>query len=248
MALLDNKTALVTGATRGIGRGIALKLAESGANIAFTYLSSVEKAQILEDEIKALGVKVKGFKSDASSKEDAEALINNVVDEFETIDILVNNAGITKDNLVLRLSEEDFDHVLNTNLKSVFHLTKLVSKPMMKQKKGSIINISSIVGLTGNPGQSNYAASKAGVIGFSKSVSKELSKRNIRINVVAPGFINTEMTDKLDDSVKNVFMQKIPMNRYGNTDEVANVVLFFASDLSSYVTGQTLTVCGGMFD
>ena len=248
MALLDNKTALITGATRGIGRGIALKLAESGANIAFTYLSSVEKAKILEDEISALGVKVKGFKSDASSKDDAEELINNVVNEFETIDILVNNAGITKDNLVLRLSEEDFDHVLNTNLKSVFHLTKLVSKPMMKQKKGSIINISSIVGLTGNPGQSNYAASKAGVIGFSKSVSKELSKRNIRINVVAPGFINTEMTDKLDDSVKNIFMQKIPMNRYGNTDEVANVVLFFASDLSSYVTGQTLTVCGGMFD
>ena len=248
MKLLKNKTALVTGATRGIGRAIALKMAESGANVAFTFLSSEEKAKALEKELEGYGIKAKGYKSDASSKDAAEQLITNVLDHFETIDILINNAGITKDNLLLRLSDEDFDNVLNTNLKSVFQLTKLVMRPMMKQKGGSIINISSIVGLTGNPGQSNYAASKAGVIAFSKSVSKEMSKRNIRVNVVAPGFINTEMTENLDESVKCEFMKKIPMNRYGHTEEVANTVLFFASDLSSYVTGQTLTVCGGMID
>jgi len=248
MTLLKNKTALITGATRGIGRAIALKLASEGANIAFTYMSSVEKAKALEQEINDMGVKALGLCSDACSMKAAEELINEVTDQFETIDIVVNNAGITKDNLILRLSEEQWDQVINTNLKSVFNITKLVSRPMMKQKHGSIINISSIVGLTGNPGQSNYAASKAGIIGFSKSVSKELSSRNIRINVIAPGFIGTEMTESLDDKVKADFISKIPMKRYGSTEEVANAVLFLASDLSSYITGQTLSVCGGMFD
>ena len=248
MSLLKNKTALVTGATRGIGRAIALKLAKEGANIAFTFMSSVEKAKALEKEIIDLGQKAIGIQSDASSMKEAEALIDRVTAEFETIDIVVNNAGITKDNLILRLTEEQWDQVINTNLKSIFNITKLVSRPMMKQKQGSIINISSIVGLTGNPGQSNYAASKAGIVGFSKSVSKELSSRNIRVNVIAPGFIGTEMTDTLDEKVKADFISKIPMKRYGSTEEVANVVLFLASDLSSYVTGQTISVCGGMFD
>ena len=248
MGLLKNKTALITGATRGIGRAIALKLAKEGANIAFTYMSSEDKAKALEKEISALGQKAIGICSDASSMKAAESLINEVADKFETIDIVVNNAGITKDNLILRLSEEQWDQVINTNLKSVFNITKLVSRHMMKQKQGSIINISSIVGLNGNPGQSNYSASKAGIIGFSKSVSKELSSRNIRINVIAPGFIGTEMTENLDEKVKADFISKIPMKRYGSTEEVANVVLFLASDLSSYITGQTISVCGGMFD
>ena len=248
MSLLKNKTALVTGATRGIGRAIALKLAKEGANIAFTFMSSLDKAKALEKEITDLGQKAIGIQSDASSMKEAETLIDRVTAEFDTIDIVVNNAGITKDNLILRLSEEQWDQVINTNLKSIFNITKLVSRPMMKQKQGSIINISSIVGLTGNPGQSNYAASKAGIVGFSKSVSKELSSRNIRVNVIAPGFIGTEMTDTLDEKVKADFISKIPMKRYGSTEEVANVVLFLASDLSSYVTGQTISVCGGMFD
>ncbi len=248
MSLLKNKTALITGATRGIGRAIALKLANEGANIAFTYMSSADKAKALEKEIADLGQTAIGIRSDASSMQEAETLVEDVLAKFETIDIVVNNAGITKDNLILRLSEEQWDQVINTNLKSIFNITKLVSRPMMKQKQGSIINISSIVGLTGNPGQSNYAASKAGIVGFSKSVSKELSSRNIRVNVIAPGFIGTEMTDNLDEKVKADFISKIPMKRYGSTEEVANVVLFLASDLSSYITGQTISVCGGMYD
>ena len=248
MSLLKNKTALITGATRGIGRAIALKLANEGANIAFTYMSSADKAKALEKEIADIGQTAIGIRSDASSMQEAEALVEDVLAKFETIDIVVNNAGITKDNLILRLSEEQWDQVINTNLKSIFNITKLVSRPMMKQKQGSIINISSIVGLTGNPGQSNYAASKAGIVGFSKSVSKELSSRNIRVNVIAPGFIGTEMTDNLDEKVKAEFISKIPMKRYGSTEEVANVVLFLASNLSSYITGQTISVCGGMYD
>ena len=211
-------------------------------------MSSADKAKALEKEIANLGQTAIGIRSDASSMQEAETLVEDVLAKFETIDIVVNNAGITKDNLILRLSEEQWDQVINTNLKSIFNITKLVSRPMMKQKQGSIINISSIVGLTGNPGQSNYAASKAGIVGFSKSVSKELSSRNIRINVIAPGFIGTEMTDNLDEKVKADFISKIPMKRYGSTEEVANVVLFLASDLSSYITGQTISVCGGMYD
>ena len=246
MQLLKGKTAIVTGATRGIGKGVALKLAEQGANIAFTYVSSAEKALALENELQAFGVKVKSYKSDASLMKDAEELIKNVLDNFESIDVLVNNAGITKDNLLMRISEEDFDRVLEVNLKSIFNMTKAVQRTMLKQRSGSIVNMTSVVGVKGNAGQSNYAASKAGVIGFTKSIALELGSRNIRCNAIAPGFIETEMTEKLDEEVITNWRNSIPLKRGGTPEDVANTTLFLASDLSSYITGQTLHVCGGM--
>ena len=246
MQLLKGKTAIITGATRGIGKGVAFKLAEQGANIAFTYVSSAEKALALENELQAFGVKVKSYKSDASLMKDAEELIKNVLDNFESIDVLVNNAGITKDNLLMRMSEEDFDRILEVNLKSIFNMTKAVQRTMLKQRSGSIVNMTSVVGVKGNAGQSNYAASKAGVIGFTKSIALELGSRNIRCNAIAPGFIETEMTEKLDKEVITNWRNSIPLKRGGTPEDVANTTLFLASDLSSYITGQTLHVCGGM--
>ena len=246
MQLLQGKTAIVTGATRGIGKGVALKLAEQGANIAFTYVSSSEKALALENELQAFGVKAKAYKSDASLMKDAEELIKDVLENFESIDILVNNAGITKDNLLMRMSEEDFDRVLEVNLKSIFNMTKAVQRTMLKQRSGSIVNMTSVVGVKGNAGQSNYAASKAGVIGFTKSIALELGSRNIRCNAIAPGFIETEMTEKLGEEVITNWRNSIPLKRGGTPEDVANTTLFLASDLSAYITGQTLHVCGGM--
>jgi len=246
MTLLKGKNVLVTGASKGIGRAIALRCAQEGANVAFTYLSSVEKGQALEEELKAFGVKAKGYRSDASINSAAEELINSVVAEFGKIDALVNNAGITKDGLLMRMSEEQWDEVIRVNLKSVFNLTKAVIKPMMKEKKGSVINITSVVGVSGNAGQSNYAASKAGMIGFSKSVAQELGSRNIRCNAIAPGFIETEMTAVLDPKVKEEWEKGIPLKRAGKADEVADCVVFLASDMSTYISGQVIQVCGGM--
>jgi 3-oxoacyl-[acyl-carrier protein] reductase len=246
MKLLEGKTALVTGASKGIGRKIAEKFAEQGANVAFTYLSSVEKGEALEQELQSFGTKVKGYRSDASKFTEAEQLINDIVAEFGTIDIVVNNAGITKDGLLMRMSEENWDDVINVNLKSIFNVTKAASKIMMKARKGVFINMSSVVGITGNAGQANYAASKAGIIGFTKSVAKELGSRNIRANVVAPGFIRTEMTEVLDPKVVEGWEKDIPLKRAGETEDIANVCVFLASDMSAYVTGQTLSVCGGM--
>ena len=246
MQLLQGKTAIVTGATRGIGKGVALKLAEQGANIAFTYVSSEEKALALENELQALGVKAKAYKSDASLMKDAEELVKDVLENFESIDVLVNNAGITKDNLLMRMSEEDFDRVLEVNLKSIFNMTKAVQRTMLKQRSGSIVNMTSVVGVKGNAGQSNYAASKAGVIGFTKSIALELGSRNIRCNAIAPGFIETEMTEKLGEEVITNWRNSIPLKRGGTPEDVANTTLFLASDLSTYITGQTLHVCGGM--
>ena len=246
MQLLKGKTAIVTGATRGIGKGVALKLAEQGANIAFTYISSSEKALALENELQAFGVKAKAYKSDASLMKDAEELIKNVLENFESIDVLVNNAGITKDNLLMRMSEEDFDRVLEVNLKSIFNMTKAVQRTMLKQRSGSIVNMTSVVGVKGNAGQSNYAASKAGVIGFTKSIALELGSRNIRCNAIAPGFIETEMTENLGEEVIKSWRNSIPLKRGGTPEDVANTTLFLASDLSAYITGQTLHVCGGM--
>jgi 3-oxoacyl-[acyl-carrier protein] reductase len=246
MKLLEGKTALVTGASKGIGRKIAEKFAEHGANVAFTYLSSVEKGEALEQELQSIGTKVKGYRSDASKFDEAEKLINDIVSDFGTLDIVVNNAGITKDGLLMRMSEENWNEVLEVNLKSVFNVTKAASKIMMKNRKGVFINMSSVVGVQGNAGQANYAASKAGIIGFSKSVAKELGSRNIRTNVVAPGFIRTEMTDILDPGVVEGWVQAIPLKRAGETEDVANVCVFLASDMSAYITGQVLPVCGGM--
>ena len=246
MQLLKGKTAIVTGATRGIGKGVALKLAEQGANVAFTYVSSEEKALALENELQSLGVKAKAYKSDASVMADAEAFVKDVLENFESIDVLVNNAGITKDNLLMRMSEEDFDRVLEVNLKSIFNMTKAVQRTMLKQRAGSIVNMTSVVGVKGNAGQANYAASKAGVIGFTKSVALELGSRNIRCNAIAPGFIETEMTEKLGDDVIANWRSSIPLKRGGSPQDVANATLFLASDLSAYITGQTLHVCGGM--
>ncbi|MDQ3046327.1 MAG: 3-oxoacyl-[acyl-carrier-protein] reductase [Bacteroidota bacterium] len=246
MKLLEGKIALITGASRGIGRGIALKFAEQGASVAFTYLSSVEKGQALEKELEAFGVKAKGYRSDAGDFKAAEELVTSVVADFGTVDILVNNAGITRDTLLMRMSEQQWDEVMNANLKSVFNLTKAVQKPMLKQRKGSIINMSSVVGVKGNAGQSNYAASKAGIIGFTKSVALELGSRNIRSNAIAPGFIETEMTDALDQKVVEGWRDSIPLKRGGTSDDVANATVFLASDMSAYITGQTLNVCGGM--
>ena len=246
MKLLEGKTAIITGATRGIGKGIALKLAEHGANVAFTYVSSEEKALAIEKELIALGVKAKAYKSDASVMSDAEALVKDVNATFGGIDILVNNAGVTKDNLLMRMSEEDFDRVMEVNLKSVFNMTKSVQRTMLKQRSGSIINMTSVVGVKGNAGQSNYAASKAGVIGFTKSIALELGSRNIRCNAIAPGFIETEMTEKLDEQVIADWRNTIPLKRGGTPEDVANVTTFLASNMSAYVTGQVLHVCGGM--
>ncbi|MGJ8745808.1 3-oxoacyl-[acyl-carrier-protein] reductase [Polaribacter sp.] len=246
MKLLENKTAIVTGATRGIGRGIAVEFAKQGANVAFTYSSSVEAANELEKELKTFGVLAKGYQSNAANFDAAQQLATDVLKEFGTIDILVNNAGITKDNLLMRISEADFDTVIEVNLKSVFNLTKAVIRPMMKQRAGSIINMSSVVGLKGNAGQTNYAASKAGIVGFSKSVALELGSRNVRSNVIAPGFIETEMTDKLDEKVVQGWREGIPLKRGGTPEDIANACVFLASDMSSYITGQTLSVDGGM--
>lgn len=247
MKLLEGKTAIITGASKGIGKGIAEVFANNGANVAFTYLSSVEAAEAFEKELSSQsGVKVKGFRSDASDYASAEKLVADVLNEFETIDIVINNAGVTRDNLLMRMSEDDFDKVVQINLKSVFNLTKCVQRTMLKQRSGSIINISSVVGVKGNAGQSNYAASKAGIIGFSKSIALELGSRNIRCNVIAPGFIETEMTAKLDEGTVQGWREAIPLKRGGTPKDVANGCLYLASDLSTYVTGQVLNVDGGM--
>lgn len=246
MGLLDGKIAIITGASRGIGKAIAETFIAQGATVAFTYLSSDEKAKALEAELSANGGRAKGFKSNAADFNSAQELADAVVAEFGTIDILVNNAGITKDNLLMRMSEEQWDEVMNTNLKSAFNLTKAVLKPMLKAKKGSIINMSSVVGVSGNAGQANYAASKAGMIGFTKSVAQELGSRNIRCNAIAPGFIETEMTAALDEAVVQGWRDGIPLKRGGKPEDVANTTVFLASDLSAYVTGQTINVCGGM--
>lgn len=246
MKLLENKTVLITGASRGIGKGIATVFAEHGANVVFTYSSSLDAANALEIELQALGVQAKGYQSNAADFEQAQELVENVLADFSTIDVLINNAGITKDNLLMRISEEDFDKVIEVNLKSVFNLTKAVQRTMLKQRYGSIINMSSVVGLKGNAGQSNYAASKAGIIGFSKSVALELGSRNIRCNVIAPGFIETEMTAKLSEEVVAGWRAGIPLKRGGTPNDVANACVFLASDLSSYITGQVINVDGGM--
>lgn len=246
MKLLEGKTALITGASKGIGRKIAELFAQQGANVAFTYLSSVEKGQSLEEELKTHGTQVKGYRSDASKFDAAEQLIDDIVTDFGTLDIVVNNAGITKDGLLMRMTEENWDAVIDVNLKSVFNITKAASRTMMRNRKGVFVNMSSVVGVQGNAGQANYAASKSGIIGFTKSVAKELGSRNIRANVVAPGFIRTEMTDVLDENVVKEWEKDIPLKRAGEVEDVANVCLFLASDLSAYVTGQTLSVCGGM--
>jgi len=246
MKLLEGKTALVTGASRGIGRAIALRFAENGANVAFTDLRMDENSESLEKELTALGVKAKAYASNAADLEDSTNTVNDIIKEFGRIDILVNNAGITRDKLMLRMSEEDWDLVIGVNLKSAFNLTKAVQRYMIKQQGGSIINMSSVVGVSGNAGQANYAASKAGLIGFTKSVAQELGSRNVRCNAIAPGFIETEMTGKLADDVKEAWTQQIPLRRAGQAGDVADVTTFLASDLSAYVTGQVINVCGGM--
>ena len=246
MKLLEGKTILVTGATRGIGKGIATRLAEEGANIAFTFVSSIEKAKAFESELAQMGVKAKGYQSNAAEFAEADKLVDEIMKEFGSLDVLVNNAGITRDGLMMRMTEQMWDEVLDTNLKSAFALIKSAMRPMMKSKSGSIINITSVVGVTGNAGQANYAASKAGMIGLTKSVAKELGSRNIRCNAIAPGFIETEMTDALSDEVRAEWVKGIPLKRGGNTKDVANCVLFLASDLSAYISGQTICVDGGM--
>lgn len=246
MKLLENKTAIITGASRGIGEAIAIKFAEQGANVAFTYLSSEERAKALEDKLAAYGVKAKAYRCDAGDFDATEALAADVLKEFGAIDICVNNAGISKDNLLLRLTPDQWDQVMQANLKSVYNLTKQVIRPMMKAKGGSIINLSSVVGVNGNAGQSSYAASKAGIIGFTKSIAQELGSRNIRCNAIAPGFIETDMTDYLQEGGAEKWFSMIPLQRFGKPEEIANVALFLASDLSSYVSGQTLNACGGM--
>lgn len=246
MKLLENKVAIVTGGSRGIGESIVRKFAEQGANIVFTYLSSEASANKIIEELQPWGVKILAVKSDASSFEQAEALVKTTIENFGKIDILVNNAGITKDNLMLRMGEEQWDQVIEINLKSVFNLTKHSIRHMMKNQGGVIINMSSIVGITGNAGQANYAASKAGIIGFSKSIAKEMGSRNIRCNVVAPGFIETDMTDKLDEKTKANYLNNIPLKRLGQGEEIANVCVFLGSDMASYISGQTISVCGAL--
>ena len=246
MKLLEGKTVIITGASRGIGKGIAEVFAQQGANIAFTYRSSDEKAKSLEEELSVNGCKAKGYKSDASDFDATQKLAADVLEEFGSIDVLVNNAGITKDGLLMRMSEDDFDSVMDINMKSVFNMTKAVLRPMLKQRKGSIINMSSVVGVKGNAGQANYSASKAAIIGFTKSTALELGSRNIRCNSIAPGFIETEMTEALEEEQINEWRNSIPLKRGGTTEDIANVTLFLASDMSAYVTGQVLHVCGGM--
>lgn len=245
MKLLEGKVALITGATRGIGKGIAEMYASQGAKVAFTYAGSVDKAKELEATLSSV-TQIKGYQSDASDFEAAQTLVDEVISEFGKIDILVNNAGITKDNLLLRMSKDDWDKVIKVNLDSVFNLTKAVIKPMMKAKEGSIINMTSVVGISGNAGQANYAASKAGVIGFTKSVALELGSRNIRCNAIAPGFIQTEMTDALDEKAKEKWNEAIPMKKLGQTKDIANACVFLGSEMASYITGQTLNVDGGL--
>ena len=246
MKLLNNKNAIITGASRGIGRGIALEFAKQGCSVAFTYSKSIEQANELVKELELYGVKAKGYQSDASSYTDSELLVQSVLNDFSCIDILINNAGITRDKLLMRLSEKDFDDVINVNLKSVFNMTKAVQKTFLKQRKGSLIHMSSVVGVKGNAGQSNYSASKAGIIGFSKSIALELGSRNIRSNVIAPGFIETEMTKKLSEEIVEKWRKAIPLKRGGTPEDIANTCVFLASDLSSYITGQVINVDGGM--
>ncbi len=246
MKALQGKVALITGASRGIGLGIARKFAAEGADVAFTYLSSEEKARALEAELQAAGVRAKGYKSDAGNYAEAESLINAIIADFGDLEIIVNNAGITKDGLLLRMGEEQWDAVIDTNLKSVYNITKHAARHLMKNRRGSIINMSSVVGRDGNAGQSNYSASKAGVIGFTQSIAKELGSRNIRCNAIAPGFIQTEMTDALDPKVIEEWNKMIPLGRAGSTDDVANLTIFLASDASAYITGQVINVCGGL--
>jgi 3-oxoacyl-[acyl-carrier protein] reductase len=246
MKLLEGKVALITGAARGIGKAIAIKFAKEGAQIAFTDLNYDDNMKATEAELNALGIKAKGYASNAASFEDSEKLIENVANDFERIDILVNNAGITRDNLLMRMQESDWDIVMTVNLKSVFNLTKAVQRVMMKQRYGSIVNMSSVVGVEGNAGQSNYSASKAGMIGFTKSIAQELGSRNIRCNAIAPGFIETEMTHQLKEDVREAWIKTIPLRRSGKPEDVADVAAYLASDMSSYVTGQVINVCGGM--
>ncbi len=246
MKLLEGKTALVTGASKGIGKAIATRYAQEGANVAFTYLSSVESAEELEKELAQTGIKAKGYRSDASDYEAAQELINTILGDFGNIDIIVNNAGITKDGLLMRMDEDQWDAVLKVNLKSVFNVVKAAIKPLMKQKHGSIINITSVVGLRGNAGQANYSASKAGMIGFTKSVALELGSRNIRSNAIAPGFIETEMTGQLDQKVVEGWMQGIPLKKIGQGKDIADCAVFLGSDMSNYITGQVIQVDGGM--
>lgn len=250
MKLLENKIAIITGGARGIGEGIALKLAEHGAQIAFTYVSesSADKANALEEKLKSLGIKAKGYRSNAGEFSECESLVADVLKEFGTIDICVNNAGVSKDNLLLRMTPEQWDDVIDINLKSVFNMTKQVIKPMMKAKSGSIINMASVIGLVGNAGQSSYAASKAGIIGFTKSVAKELGSRNIRCNAIAPGFVETDMTSYLKEGEQgDKYKSGIPLGRFGTAEDIANVTLFFASELSAYITGQVISVDGGLY-
>ena len=246
MKLLEGKTVIITGASRGIGRGIALVYAQHGCNVAFTYSSSVQAAQELEVELNTLGVKAKGYQSNAASYNQAHTLVEDVLKDFEGLDILINNAGITKDNLLMRMGEDDFDQVIEVNLKSVFNMTKAVQRTFLKQRKGSLIHMSSVVGVKGNAGQANYAASKAGIIGFSKSIALELGSRNIRSNVIAPGFIETEMTAKLSEDVVQGWRNAIPLKRGGSPEDIANACVFLGSDLSNYITGQVMNVDGGM--
>ncbi len=246
MKLLEGKVALVTGANRGIGRAIALGLGKEGANVAFTDLSIDNNTKSLEAELSELGVKGKGYASNAASFKETENVVADIIADFGTVDILVNNAGITKDTLLMRMTEEQWDAVINVNLKSVFNFTKIVQPVMLKARSGSIINISSVVGVAGNAGQGNYSASKAGIIGFTKSIAKEVGSRNIRCNALAPGFIITEMTDKLPEDVKQTWIKTIPLRRGGTPEDVANTCIFLASDLSSYVSGQVINVCGAM--
>ena len=246
MKLLEGKTAIITGASRGIGRGIAEIFAAHGCNVAFTYSASAAAATELENQLTAAGIKAKGYQSNAAIFDDSQKLVDAVLADFGSVDILINNAGITKDNLLLRMSESDFDEVIAVNLKSVFNMTKAIQKTFLKQRKGSIINMSSVVGVKGNAGQTNYAASKAGVIGFTKSVALELGSRNIRCNAIAPGFIETEMTAKLDEKTVQGWRDGIPLKRGGSCEDVANACVFLASDMSAYITGQVLNVDGGM--
>lgn len=246
MKLLDGKVAIITGASRGIGKGIAQKFVDAGATVAFTYRSSDDKAKAFEDELTANGGNAKGFKSDASEFEAAQQLVDDVIKTFGKVDVVINNAGITRDNLLMRMSEEHWDEIMDVNLKSCFNLTKAIIRPMLKARAGSIINMSSVVGVKGNAGQANYAASKAGMIGFTKSVAAELGSRNIRCNAIAPGFIETEMTDALDEKVVQEWREAIPLKRGGSPEDVANLALFLASDMSTYITGQVVNVDGGM--